>query len=103
MNWLPMYSYIYRPGSYQFGKKCRRTRMQHSFGGRAQMKQAVELKCMPKPLDMCEICQTTCTGDYWCKNDSTFLCLTCMRTERFANNKYGKRDLQNFKVSTYLF
>jgi hypothetical protein len=42
-----MHNYIYRPGAYELDvERNRNVQMLHSFGGRAKMHNAVEIKCV---------------------------------------------------------
>ncbi|XP_065890903.1 ciliary microtubule-associated protein 3-like isoform X2 [Dysidea avara] len=65
------------PGHYEHDVvKNRHVEVMGSFGGNAQIKEAVFTKCTNGNTDKCQQCNCSMVGDYWEKNETT-LCQAC--------------------------
>lgn len=53
---------------------------------------------MPGPRDKCQKCSCLCDGDYWKRDENTFLCQECWTESKVFNDKY-KKSLNKYKVS----
>lgn len=72
---------------------------EHSFGGRVKMKLGADLKCCSRNTDVCKICNRKVAGDYWHLRNEIYLCRSCMDKEYEREEKYKRRELEQFKVS----
>lgn len=68
--------------------------------GHPSMISTIEIFCVDRPSDTCIKCEQICTGDYWHKDYTVFLCHLCWEEEKRGRELYNENELKTFQVKT---